>query len=352
MRVASDELARRLTAENALPKLVLLNGNEPLFIEETLDAARQALKKQGFTERLSYQLEAGFDWSLLSGAGQSMSMFAERQLFELRVPKSLGAAGTKALVELSDMPPDDNLLIVVMPLLDKRQRGTKWFKTVEAKAWVVDVHDVRPAQFSAWIKQRLQSRALRVEAGVVDMLSQQLEGNVLAAAQEIDKLKVLSSDGSVTLALLQQSLADQARFDVYALVDASLLGEFDRFCRIKQRLQSEGVEPVIVVWALVREIRVLVALTSGLQRGQQRSSLFKEHRIWRARETVINGALSRLNLDACHQLLRQAAHLDQATKGARFLDVGDTWYQIEQLGAALCGVDACSIRAVQMTSNA
>ncbi len=346
MKVAIDDLGRRLKAcgEDTLPKIVLINGSEPLLVEEAFDEVRKIAKDLGFTERLKYQVETGFDWSSLTGVGQAMSLFSEKRILELRVPKSLGAAGTKAIVEYCNNLPQDDILIVLMPLLDKRQRSAKWFKTVDSIAWVVDGYDISPQQFPRWVKQRFQSRALRLEAGVAETLAEQTEGNVLAAAQEIDKLQVLAPDGAVTLDLLEQSLADQARFDVYALTDAALLGDFSRVLRIKSRLKSEGVEPVIVIWALVKEIRMLAAITAGEQMGNSRNQLFKEHRVWSKREPIVGAALTRLNVSQCAEALEKAAHLDQTVKGQRYVDVGDIWYQIEQLCADLCLVDLCSSR--------
>jgi DNA polymerase-3 subunit delta len=274
-----------------------------------------------------------------------MSLFSERRLIELRVPKSLGAAGTKAITEFCNNPPDDDMLVLLMPALDKRQRQAKWARLVENCGWLVDCYDLSPAQFPAWIKQRIQSRSLRVEAGVVEELAEQLEGNVLAAAQEIDKLQVLATDGAVTLKLLSMSLADQARFDVYALSDACLNGNFARALRIKQRLQSEGIEPVIVVWALVREIRSLANISAALGMGENRALLFKQHRIWSKRESAVNSALSRLNSERWYQLLEQAALLDQTIKGQRYRDAGSVWYQLELLCGVLCGVEVVEASA-------
>jgi len=345
MRVVLDELAPRLKScasspqgNNGLPKLILLNGNEPLLIEEALDSARRVLRDLGFSERLKYQLEAGFDWNQLTGAGQAMSLFAERRIIEFRVPKALGAAGTKAVTEYCQNPPEDDILIIIMPALDKRQRSAKWVKAIESVGWLADGYDISIQQFPTWLKKRLQSRALRVETGVIELMCEQLEGNIMAAAQEVDKLQVLAKDSAVTLKLVNESLADQARFDVYALTEGCLLGDFNRVLRIKGRLQSEGIEPVIVVWALVREIRVLAAIAAGLSSGQNKSLLFKQNRIWSKREPAVNAALNRLSSSTCYAALEQAAHLDQTVKGQRYSEVGSVWYQIEQLCAKLCGV--------------
>lgn len=347
MRITLEDVAQRLKAcapnsNSPLPKVILLNGNEPLLVEEALDGVRLALKQHGFTERLKHQLEAGFDWGQITGAGQAMSLFAERRIIEFRVPKTLGTAGTKAITEFCQNPPEDDVLVMMMPALDKRQRSAKWLKAIESIGWVVDGFDVSLQQFPGWLKKRLQSRSLRVEAGVVEMMTDQLEGNVMAAAQEVDKLQVLASDGAVTLKLVTDSLADQARFDVYALTDACLLGDFNRVLRIKSRLQSEGVEPVIVVWALVREIRAFASMASALEQGQNKSMLFKQNRIWSKRESAANAALRRLSASLWYDLLEQAAYLDQTVKGQRYSEVGPLWYQIEQLCCRLCGIQLAS----------
>ena len=339
MRVSIDQLVSRLKANaEALPKVILINGNEPLVIEEVLDELRDVFKNAGFDERIKYQLESGFDWGNLTGVGQAMSLFSERRLIEFRVPNKLGVAGTKAITEFCDNPPEDDVLVMLMPLLDKRQRSAKWVKAIESIGWVSDCYEISPQQFPAWIKQRLQSRALRVESGVIEMLCEQLEGNVMAAAQEIDKLEVLAPDGAVTLELLSKSLADQARFDVYTLTDVCLLGDFNRVLRIKNRLASEGVEPVIVVWALVREIRTLAAISAAINNGQNRSAVFKQNRIWNKREPAVNAALQRIPSHVWYALHEKAAYLDQTIKGQRYDDVGSVWHQIECICADLCNV--------------
>ena len=339
MRVPIEQLVSRLKASvDTLPNVILINGNEPLIIEEALDQVREVFKAAGFDERIKYQLESGFDWGNLTGVGQAMSLFSERRVIEFRVPNKLGVPGTKAITEFCENLPEDDVLVMLMPLLDKRQRSAKWVKSIESIGWVSDCYEISPQQFPAWIKQRLQSRALRVENGVVEMLCEQLEGNVMAAAQEIDKLQVLAPDGAVTLELLSKSLADQARFDVYTLTDVCLLGDFNRALRIKNRLASEGVEPVIVVWALVKEIRTLSAINSAINSGQNRSAVFKQNRIWSKREAAVNAALNRIPSHVWYELLEKAAHLDQTVKGQRYDDVGSVWHQIECICADLCDV--------------
>lgn len=337
MRSPVSDCLSRIESDNA-PAIVLINGNEPLLIEEALDQLRQGCRAIGFTERLTWQLDASFDWGLLSSAGQSMSLFSEKRLLELRVPGKLGVAGSKALGEYCANPPQDDLLFLIMPLLDKKQRQAAWFKKVSAVGQVLDFYDINETQFPQWLKQRLQSRALRVENGVIELMTQQLEGNLLAAAQEIDKLKVLAPDGAVTLSLLAECMADHTRFDVFQLIDSILSGDLRRVRRIIRRLKSEGIEPVIVVWALARECRTLTEISSGLQQGNSRNDLFRQHRIWNKRQAGVNAALDRHSLASLYGLLKQAAILDQTVKGQRYDQPGDVWFQLERFGMQMCGV--------------
>ncbi|MEO0367459.1 MAG: DNA polymerase III subunit delta [Pseudomonadota bacterium] len=339
MSLAPQQLATvlkdRLAGGNP-PTVVLINGNELLLIEETLDEVRKVLQGSGFEERLSYVLDAHFDWSDIAGGNQTMSLFAQRRALELRVPKSLGAAGTKTVAEIAANESED-ILLIIMPLLDRRQRQAKWFKTVEQHGLVVDIFDIPSHQLGKWIKQRLQSKALRVEQGVVEQLAALNEGNLLAAAQEIEKLKVLAPDGAVTLALLHECLADQARFDVYTLVDVCLSGQLSRAERIIERLKSEGVEPVIVSWVLVRDIRTLVNITRGLASGESQANLYKQHQVWSKRQALFDSVCARFSYSNALSLLESAANLDRMIKGqAKPEQVHHVWFQIWQLCANLC----------------
>ncbi len=336
----SGALGKFATAQATNPRLILINGNELLLIEEALDELRKTLKPWGFDERLNYQLDAGFDWGTVTGQGQAMSLFSARRLLELRVPKSLGAQGGKQLADYCDAGGDD-VLVVIMPLLDRKQKQTKWFKTVDAKALVVDVNDIAPEYYVAWIKQRLQSRALRVEAGVVEQLAVMTEGNLLAAAQEIEKLRVLASEGAVTLELLNECLADHARFDGYNVCDVCLSGDYERAARMLERLQSEGIEPVILSWALVRDIRALSKVKYALSLGQDQRTVFQANQIWAKRQTIFAAALRRFSLAQTYELLEMAASLDQSVKGQRpGHEIGSPWFQIRRLCARLSGFDA------------
>lgn len=339
MRVAVEDIGRHLQ-NGQLPATILLNGNEPLLIEEALDVIRQQFKSAGITERIRFTSETGFDWSQLNDAGQSMSLFAEKRCIELRLPTGKpGDKGSKAIVEYCQRAEQEDVLVVISSYLDKRQRQSKWVKALDDKGWVVDCYEIDAARFPGWLKQRLQSRALRVENGVVDLLVHYLEGNLLAAAQEVDKLQVLAKDGAVTLELVKSMLADQAKFNVYMLVDSCLAGDINKSLRMLHSLKNEDVEPVIVVWALAREVRTMASVSSALQRGENKAQLFRNNRIWSKRESCVNAALQRNTSTSWYAMLQDVAKLDQMVKGQRYSQRGGIWHEIESLCLAICSAE-------------
>ncbi len=347
MRFSHDKLSSFLSS-NPLPNLIVIDGNEVLLVEEVLDVLRQRLKENGATERLTYAVDASFDWGIVGQAEQTMSMFAESRLLELR--SLTGKFGTKGNAFLADLakrigdPQSDELdvFIVIVPLFSAQQRKSKWVSTAEKAGWVIDCYDVKPEQFPQWIKHRLQSRALRVEAGVVDMLSYTMEGNLLAASQAIEQLKGLSTDGGVTLSLLEKTIEDQSRFTVYSVVDSCLLGDASEVLHRLERLRGESDLSVLLVWALAKQVRELLGMVSEMQKGSSINDVMRSYRVWQNRQRMVSSALNRLSSDKLQQALQTISSLDAMSKGQLR---GDVWFEIEKLCLHLCSVD--KIAAIQ-----
>jgi len=215
----ADALRRFSERSNqALPPAVLLHGVEPLLVEEALDQIRAALKQRGFDNRTTYHQDTGFNWQeFFVNLRSQGSLFAQQSIHEVRASKNLTADAHKRLLEYLEDASADDVLIVIVPALDKRQQSAKWVKQFEKAGLHISIPAIPHYQMANWIKQRLQSRSLRVESGVIEVLLENVEGNVLAAAQEIDKLQVLCPDGAVTLETLNYCLADQAKFDAFSL---------------------------------------------------------------------------------------------------------------------------------------
>lgn len=337
MRLSVDQLAHRLNQQ--IPRVLLLNGNETLLVEEALDQIRQACRQAGFTERMSYSVEGNFDWNSVSQAEQTMSLFAEARCLELRIPTAKpGDKGARFIGEFCQAVESGDAadtLILVTGLLTGQQRKSKWVKTVEQTGWVVDCPDIKAEQLPAWLKQRLQSKALRVEAGVVDMLAYALEGNLLAAAQTIEQLAVLSPDNTVTLDMLQQTLADQSRFSVYNLVDSCLLGVPDTVLHQLERIHSEDDNCVLILWALAREIRSLIRMAEQVAKGSSVAAVMQQNRVWSSRQRMVSSALHRLSAEHLKGCLQRLSVLDAIVKGQK---PGDSWHELEKLCLSLCGI--------------
>lgn len=342
MRLYANQFSDHLQA--ALSPLYLISGEEPLLVEESLADLRQAARSQGYSEREQYLVESGFDWNRLTQAGQSMSLFAERRLIELRMPTGRpGEAGGKTLMALAEHPPEDTVVVIVTGKLESDVQRTKWFKTVEKAGVWLSHYPVAAAELPGWIRQRLQAHGLVPGDGVVEELAWHFEGNLLAAAQEIEKI-ALEHEGNIDLETIEDAMSDNGRFDVFRLVDACLQGDARQVRRILQGLQSENVAPVLVNWALVREIRQLGSIASGCATGSNQGELFKRYRIWPKRQPLVKKGLARHNPAGWQRLLQLAASVDRVIKGRPAgndaLSWQDGWQGLEALALSLTGVPA------------
>ncbi len=316
--------------------MTLLHGDEPLLIEESYDAMRKLAAKHGFEERIRLSAEPGFDWNQLHEHAQSLSLFASRKLLELRLPSGRpGEPGARAIAGFCERPSADAALLIIAGRLEARVKQSRWVKAIDKCGVIIEHRAIGPDRLPGWIRARLDSRGLRADAEVVQLLCHYLEGNLLAAAQEIDKLALLCTDGRLSADRIMSSIGDHARFDVYAFVDVCLSGDTPKAVRMLHSLRGEGAEPVLVNWALTREIRVMAQLAAGLASGQSRAQLFRAYNIWARRNAVVTEALKRLNVSAWRSLLQQAADADRVAKGRAD---GDVWWSLERICLTLGGV--------------
>lgn len=332
MQIKPEQLERQL--ERGLAPLWLVSGDEPLLLDECGEAIRAHARKAGYTERTVYTVEPGFEWELLRNAAQSMSLFAEKQLIELRLPTGKpGEAGAQLLSDVAQNPPPDTIFLVIAGKLDKPQRESAWVGAFEAAGTHVMAWPLDAARFPDWLSQRFSARGLKPEPGVVELLAWHLEGNLLAASQEIEKLAMLCGSGPVRRADVEESLADSARFSVYQLVDAALAGEAAVARRILGSLRAEGTEPILIHWALVRELRAIAQVSQELQRGKPEGAALA--RVWQSRRSLVGKAIRRIPMRGWLAFLRRAAVLDRVIKGQA---PGDRWLELERLLLAVAGL--------------
>ncbi len=327
MRLRPEQLGAHL--EKGLAPVYLVSGDETLLVQEACDAIRAAARDAGCSEREVLDVDNRFDWSQLLSAGAEMSLFADRKLIELKLPSGKpGTEGSKALTAYLDGPPSDNVLLIVAGKIDRQSTNSKWFKAIDGAGAILQLWPVDAQQLPRWLQQRLQSAGLSIDADALDMLCDRVEGNLLAAVQEVEKLKLLCTDGRITPEAVVESVADNARYNLFGLVDQALAGDAAGALKMLQGLRAEGTEPPVVLWALAREIRLLYQCRSDMQRGVSPQQAMRSQRVWDKRMPLVGAGLKRHSLADLAELLHRANLADQSVKG---LADGRPWDHLGQL---------------------
>ncbi|MET0067276.1 MAG: DNA polymerase III subunit delta [Candidatus Thiodiazotropha sp.] len=333
MKLRNDQLGGHL--KSALAPVYLLSGDEPLQMMEAADEIRRAAREQGYLEREVLDAGSGFDWSALAQAAESLSLFGDRRVLELRLnsPK-VGADGSKALVGYCERPAEDTVLLVILPKLERAQTSSKWLQAIDRAGVFLQIWPIEGGRLAPWIEQRLRKAGLVPEPGVVEMLSDRVEGNLLAASQEIEKLLLLQGPGVITQAQLAQSVADSARFDVFGLLDTLLTGNAAKGLRMLSALKAEGVAAPVVLWGLSREIRALAEMAREVEQGQSPAQVMNRFRVWEKRKPLIQKALKSATSQRWQRLLIRCADTDLAIKG---LSSADPWLGLRNIAQGVSG---------------
>jgi DNA polymerase-3 subunit delta len=335
LRVRPDQLAAHL--RKTLAPLYLVFGEEPLQSQEAADAIRAAARERGYDERECLMVEAGFDWETLRQRAASRSLFAGRRLLDLRLGNAKpGDLGAKALADYAARPADDLVLLITAGKLDWQTQKSRWFAALDGAGVVVQAAPVELGQLPGWIDRRLRSRGLNPTPDAVTLLGERVEGNLLAAAQEIEKLALLVDGRELTVEAVLAAVGDSARYSIYDWVDAALVGKPGRVTRILDSLRGEGIEPVLANWALHQEIRRLATLAFARDHGQALEAALAEQKVWEKRKPLLRQALQRLALSDCRDLLRACSQTDRIIKGA---EAGSPWDALLANGLRLAGVE-------------
>ncbi len=339
MKINPENLATQL--RKSLPGICLITGDEPLLVGEACDVVRVAARDKGFTERQVFFVERGFDWQELRAATQAMSLFAEQRILEVRLAgASPGNEGSEVLCGIaaqlgSQGGAPDILVMVVADKLDARSLSTKWVSAIDKHGVLVHVWPVETAQLPVWVEKRLQRAGLKFDSGVAQLIAERVEGNLLAAQQEIDKLALLHADATLTLDNVLAAVADSARYDVLQLGLAAMQGDAARALRILDGLQEEGIDAVLVLWGVNKDLQWLARVAFNMAKGQNADSAMQAAGVWRPRQSAMKQALMRLKLPALRAMLVDAAQVDAAIKGA---NRRDPWVELRGLVARLAGV--------------
>ncbi|MGD8339311.1 MAG: DNA polymerase III subunit delta [Gammaproteobacteria bacterium] len=328
MKLPNSQLSSHL--ERGLASIYLVAADEPLIVAEATDAIRRAAMQDGYTERSLHFVERGFKWDSLRADADSLSLFSSKRIVELRMarPKP-GDAGAKAIRALAeDKDPDRVVIISIQSRLDRSSARSVWVSTVEKHGVLVESRPVSRNDMPRFIGGRARLHGLSVTPEAAKLLADRVEGNLLAADQELAKLALILDDGRVDEEAVLESVATSARFDVFRLSEAVIDGDLKRAFKILDGLRTEGVQPPLVLWALAREVSLLSQLKRGVTRGRGISELMNGLGVWQSRRRVLERALARYSNADLARLLRRAASVDRAIKGG---DRAPVWESISSL---------------------
>ena len=333
MRIHPERLETQLR-ERLLP-VYLVSGDEPLQVGECCDAIRAAARAAGHATREVLEAGSAFDWQQLTAEAAALSLFADRRLFDLRIPSGKpGTEGGRALLAYCADPPPDALLLISLPRIDRQQQGSKWFKAIDTIGAIVQVWPVEPHRLPAWVEQRLRQAGVAPTREAVELLAERVEGNLLAARQEIEKLLLLHGAGPLDVEQLNASVTDSARFDPFDLVDSALRGDPARCLHILSGLRSEGVPPARVLWALHREIRQLARISADVARGASPEQAVQRAKVFARRVGLVRQGATRLRAAQWLKLLDHCLGVDHAIKG---LSPESPWLLLEAIALTMCG---------------
>jgi DNA polymerase-3 subunit delta len=328
MQLKGEQLAAHL--ERELQPVYVVYGDEPLLVIEAADAIRAAARRRGFDEREVLTALSGFNWLELHHATGNMSLFGGRKLIDLRIPTGKpGREGGAALQEYCARPSPDALLLVTLPGLDWKDEKAAWLGALAGAGAAVKLIPPNLAELPAWIAGRLRRQEQSTDAEGLRFIAERVEGNLIAAHQEIQKLGLLHPAGALSLAQIQNAVLNVARYDIDGLREALLAGDVARLTRTIDGLHQEGEAPPLVLWAMTEEVRALARIKTGLRDGQPLDGLLKDANVWGPRQSLIKRALQRIGASRANAALAHAAQIDRIIKG---LGTGDVWNEFLRLG--------------------
>jgi len=333
MRLRADQLQNQLQ-QTGFPLLYLLSGDEPLQMTESIDAIRSSARKSGFEERIVLEADKDFDWNLLLQENASLSLFSSKKIIELRLGNSKpGREGGAVLIEYADRASADNLLIISCGKLDKRTQQTKWYKALDKAGVTIQIWPVDAEQLPGWIQQRFKRFGKRIDNNSAEMIAQRVEGNLMAASQEINKLCLLVTGDVISIEDVGAAVVDSARFDVFAMMEAAFQGDLARTSRMLYGFQNEGVEPMAIYGAIMWNIRQLAGIACRIAAGESvEKALSSQWGLSAQRKLVLKKILARHTSEFLQGLLITAGKIDRVIKGD---DRPLTWCCFHELMTAL-----------------
>jgi DNA polymerase-3 subunit delta len=332
MLLKGEQLAAHL--ERELRPLYVLYGDDPLLVIEAADAIRARARQQGYSEREVLTVLPQFDWGSLLAAGGNMSLFGDKKLIDLRIPTGKpGKEGSAALQQWCQNLSMDNLLLITLPELDWREEKAVWFTALVNAGIAIKLIAPPLAELPGWIAGRLRRQQQSADMESLKFVAERVEGNLLAAHQEIQKLGLLYPAGQLSAAQIRDAVLNVARYDIEGLREALLAGDIARLTRTLDGLMQEGEAPPLVLWAMSEEIRALTTIRVGMDSGKSVDMLLKDAKVWGPRANPVKKAVQRLSGEALEAALQHAGRIDRLAKG---IGQGNIWEEFLRLGLRLC----------------
>ncbi|MBT8567873.1 DNA polymerase III subunit delta [Polynucleobacter paneuropaeus] len=340
---------KSLAAASAFHPLYVFSGDEPLLMMESIDLLRSKARQLGYTEREVMLQERGFDWSALLNAGQTMSLFGDRRWIELRIPTGKpGRDGADALKQFSvqiasqsnaDGP--ETIFCIVLPRLDMKTKSSAWFSSLDEAGMAIQIDSLDRSHLPSWIAGRLQKQGQSIQSGpagqrALEFIAEQVEGNLIAAHQEIQKLGLLYPAGELSEEQVRSAILKVARYNVFELSEAMLAGDLPRVNRMLDGLKGEGEPLVLILWSVTEELRLLSKLKMASDAGESVQQLLRVNRVWGNKERLYPAALKRVQSSRLRQAVQIAAGLDRQSKGLQAAELpGDPWDGLRLVGNLL-----------------
>ena len=328
MKLTADDLPNHLS--KGLQPMYVIHGAALLLAIEAADAIRAAARKDGCDEREVLIADTGFKWAELRNSAQGLSLFSAKKLLDLRIPNGKpGVEGAQALLDYCQHLNSDTVTLISLPRLDSSTMKSKWFSTLAEHAVVISADEISLQDLPQWIAARLKRQQQTADRDTLAFLAQKVEGNLLAAFQEIQKLALLFPAGPLTFEQVKDAVMDVARYDVFKLSEAMLAGDAGRYAHILEGLRAEGTATVLILWAVAEDIRTMAKVSRALQQGGNLANALRDARVWGVRQKLVERAARRFTPGFAERALRQAALIDKLVKGLR---KGDVWDELLQLG--------------------
>ncbi|WP_303290607.1 DNA polymerase III subunit delta [Marinobacter sp. SS5-14b] len=322
--------------KKGLAPVYLISGDEPLLVQECCDQVRKAAKDAGFQDRITYHADHQLDWNTIADECNALSLFAEKRRIEIHLPTGKLGDGRKVMEQILQSPPEDVVLLLISARLDAAETKRKWYKELQGTGVHVPLWPVEPEKFSGWLQQRANHKGLHFTRGALAMLAERLEGNLLAASQELDRLALLTDGKTIDEETIELAVQDSARFSGFELVPELLAGKVAHAGKIIGVLQQEGENPLGLLSVLIRDIHLVIELKTALPAGDNPAGFLKKRGVFQPRRaSAIQQAARRLSIQQLHQAIKLCSVTDRAAKGFGGLS---PWHHLRELSALLSGL--------------